>query len=62
MWGAISDKRTGPSFTVAAGLASTVRSGPSPVSDSRLPFSSRPTTRRVTVEVFDPASTRESVN
>jgi hypothetical protein len=42
-------------------------SGPTPmglvtiftVSDSRLPFSSPPTTRRVTVEVFDPASTRE---
>jgi hypothetical protein len=30
------------------------------VSDSRLPFSSPPTTRRVTVEVFDPASTRIS--
>jgi hypothetical protein len=29
------------------------------VSDSRLPFSSPPTTRRVTVEVFDPASTWE---
>jgi hypothetical protein len=29
-------------------------------SDSRLPFSSPPTTRRVTVEVFDPTSTRES--
>jgi hypothetical protein len=28
------------------------------VSDSILPFSSPPTTRRVTVEVFDPASTR----
>jgi hypothetical protein len=28
------------------------------VSDSRLPFSLPPTTRRVTVEVFDPASTR----
>jgi hypothetical protein len=28
------------------------------VSDSRLPFSSPPTTRRATVEVFDPASTR----
>jgi hypothetical protein len=27
------------------------------VSDSRLPFSSPPTTRRATVEVFDPAST-----
>jgi hypothetical protein len=29
------------------------------VSDLRLPFSSPPTARRVTVEVFDPASTRE---
>jgi hypothetical protein len=28
------------------------------VSDLRLPFSSPPTTRRATVEVFDPASTR----
>jgi hypothetical protein len=28
------------------------------VSDSRLPFSSPPTTRRATVEVFEPASTR----
>jgi hypothetical protein len=28
------------------------------LSDSRLPFSSPPSTRRVTVEVFDPASTR----
>jgi hypothetical protein len=27
----------------------------------RLPFSSPPTTRRVTVEVFDPASTRASL-
>jgi hypothetical protein len=30
------------------------------LSDSRLPFFSPPKTRRVTVEVFDPASTRES--
>jgi hypothetical protein len=28
------------------------------VSDLRLPFSSPPTTRRVTVEVFDPAFTQ----
>jgi hypothetical protein len=28
------------------------------VSDLKLSFSSPPTTRRVTVEVFDPASTR----
>jgi hypothetical protein len=31
------------------------------VSDLRLPFSSPPMTRRVTVEVFDPASTRDRV-
>jgi hypothetical protein len=31
------------------------------VSDLRLPFSSPPTTRRVTVDVFDPASTRVSL-
>jgi hypothetical protein len=31
------------------------------VSDLRLPFSSPPATRRVTVEVFDPASTRVSL-
>jgi hypothetical protein len=30
------------------------------VSDSRLPFSSPHTTRRATVEVFDPASTRDN--
>jgi hypothetical protein len=30
------------------------------VSDSRLPILTPPTTRRVTVEVFDPASTREA--
>jgi hypothetical protein len=64
MWGALSDERTGLSFTTA----------PDPrqrshfrvrvpwdswpyftVSDSRLPFSSPPT-----VKVFDPASTRET--
>jgi hypothetical protein len=32
------------------------------VSDSRLLLSSPPTTRRVTVEVFDPASTRGTVS
>jgi hypothetical protein len=70
-WGALSDDRTGLSFTIA----------PHPrqrshfrvqlpldlwpyftVSDSRLPFSSSPTTRRVTVEVFDPASTQDLSN
>jgi hypothetical protein len=67
MWGALSDKRTGLSFTTAAGPRqpshSRVRvpwhSWPYfTLSNSRLPFSSPPTTGRVTVEVFDPASTR----
>jgi hypothetical protein len=70
MWGALSDERTGLSFTIASGARqrshSRVRvpwdSRPCfTVSDSRLPFSSPPTTRRVTMEVFDPASTRETV-
>jgi hypothetical protein len=69
MWGALSDERTGLSFTIAAGPSqrshSQVRapwdSRPYfTVSDLRLAFSSPPTTRRVTVEVFDPASTRVS--
>jgi hypothetical protein len=34
----------------------------SAVSDLRLPFSSPPTTRRVTVEVFDPASRQSQCN
>jgi hypothetical protein len=67
LWGALSDERTGLSFIYAAGPCqcnlSLVRvpwdSRPYfTVSDLRLPFSSPPTTRRVTVEVFDPASTR----
>jgi hypothetical protein len=56
IWGAFSDERTGLPFAIATGLASAVIFGS--VSDSRLPFSSPHTTRRVTVEVFDPASTR----
>jgi hypothetical protein len=63
MWGALSDERTGLSFTIAAGLASTIIVGSeshgtrdhtllSQIRD--LPFSSPPTTRRATVEVFDP--------
>jgi hypothetical protein len=68
MWGALSDERTGLSFTIAAGprqrglsLAGVPwDSWPYfTVSESRLPFSSPPTTCRVTVEVFDPASTRD---
>jgi hypothetical protein len=70
VWGILSDERTGLPFTIAAGPCqrslSRVRvpwdSRPYfAVSDLRLPFSSSPTTRRVTVEVFDPASTRESL-
>jgi hypothetical protein len=64
----ISDERTGLSFihVYAAGLRQPSLSRvPVPweswpyftVSDLRLPFSSPPTTRRVTVEVFEPAST-----
>jgi hypothetical protein len=71
MWDALSDERTGLSFTTSAGPRQRSHSQvrvPShslpyfTVSDSRLPFSSPPTTRRVTVEVFDPASTRGSIN
>jgi hypothetical protein len=70
LWGALSDERTGLSFTIAAGPHQRSRSRfrvPSDsrpsftVTDSRLPFSSPPTTRRVTVQVFDPASTQDSL-
>jgi hypothetical protein len=70
MWGALSDERAGLPFKIAADPRQRSHlqarfpcdSGPYfTVSDSRLPFSSPPTTRRVTVEVFDPASTRGSV-
>jgi hypothetical protein len=63
LWGALFEDRTGLSFTVAGGCRqrslSRVRvPGDSrpyfTVSDLRLPFSSPPTTRRVTVEVFEP--------
>jgi hypothetical protein len=69
MWGALSDERTGLYFTMAPGPRQRnyfrVRvpwdSWPYfTVPDSRLSFSSPPTTRRATVEVFDPASTRET--
>jgi hypothetical protein len=65
--GALSDKMTGLSFLYAAGPRQRYLSFVQvhwdsrpyfTVSDLRLPFSSPPTTRRVTVEVFDPASTR----
>jgi hypothetical protein len=70
-WGALSDERTGLSFVCTAGPCQRNLSRVLvpwdlrpyfPVSDLRLPFSSPPTTRRVTVEVFDPASTRVAVN
>jgi hypothetical protein len=66
MWSALSDERTGLLFTIAAGPRqrshSRVRvpldSRPYfTVSDSRLPFSSLPTTHRDTVEVVDTTST-----
>jgi hypothetical protein len=68
MCAVLSDERTGLSFTIDAGHRhsshSQVRvpwdSRPYfTVSNSRLPFSSPPTTRRATVEVFDPASIRD---
>jgi hypothetical protein len=66
MWGALSGERTGLSFTIAAGSSQRSHSRVRvpwdlglylTVSDLRLPFSSPPTTHRVTVKVFDPAST-----
>jgi hypothetical protein len=66
-WGALSDERTGLSFVCAAGPCQCSLSRVLvpwdlrpyfTVSDLRLPFLSPPTTHRVTVEVFDPASTR----
>jgi hypothetical protein len=68
MWSALSDERTSLSFTIAADPRQCCHSRVrvlwdsrtySTVSDSRLPFSSPPTTRRVTVEVYDPASTQQ---
>jgi hypothetical protein len=67
--GALSDKRTGLSFVFAAGTRQRSLTGVRvpwdtwpyfTVSDLKLPFSSSPTTRRVTMEVLEPASTRVS--
>jgi hypothetical protein len=67
-WSAPSDERTGLSFTIPAGprqcslFRVRVPLDLWPyfnVSDSRLPLSSPPATRRVTVEVFDLASKRD---
>jgi hypothetical protein len=69
MWGVPSDERTDLSFVIATGPGQRSHSRVKVpwdsrphfnVSDSRLPFLSLPTSRRVTVEVFDPASTRVS--
>jgi hypothetical protein len=66
IWGALSDERTGLSFTIAADLRTAQSfSGPSPVELATIfyclrfetSFSSPPTTRWATVEAFDPAST-----
>jgi hypothetical protein len=65
---ALSDERTGLSLTTAAGPRQRVHSRVRvpwdsrtyfTVSDSRLPFSSSSKIRLATVEVFDPASTRD---
>jgi hypothetical protein len=67
MWSALSDEKTSLSFVYAAGPSQRSLSQARvlwdsrpyfTVSDLKLPFSSPPTTRRIKVEVFDPASTR----
>jgi hypothetical protein len=69
MWSALSDERTGLSFTIAVGPHRSRHSRVQvtqdsrlyyTVSDSRLPFSSSPTTRRAVVEVVDSASTQKN--
>jgi hypothetical protein len=64
-WGALSDERKGLSFVYAVGPCQSNLSRVRvpwdsrqyfTLSDLRLPFSSPPTTRRLTVEIFDPAS------
>jgi hypothetical protein len=66
LWGALTDERMGLSFVYAAGPCQRSLSRVRvpwdlrpyfTVSDLRLPFLSPPTAHRVTVEVFDPAST-----
>jgi hypothetical protein len=67
IWGALSDERTGLPFAIATGPRQRSLSRVQvpwdlrpyfTASHLRLPFWSPPTTRRVTLEVFDPASTR----
>jgi hypothetical protein len=68
MWDTLSDGRTDLSFTIAAGprqrshFRVRVPCNSEPyftLSDSKLLFSSHPTTRKATVEKFNPASTRD---
>jgi hypothetical protein len=69
MWGALSHERTGLSFIIAAGPRQRSHSQVRVSWDSRLYFTvslsfetsflSPPTTRRATVEVYDPASTSD---
>jgi hypothetical protein len=63
IWGTLSDERAGLSFTIAFGPRQRSHFQDHipcnswlyfTVSDSRLPYLSHPTTRRVTVEVFEP--------
>jgi hypothetical protein len=66
VWGALSDGRTGLSFAITAGARQRSHSRVQVSWDSRPYFtvpdsrlcSSPPTTRRATMKVFDPASTR----
>jgi hypothetical protein len=69
-WVTLSNERTGPLFTIVAGPCqrsySRIRVPLDwlpyfSVSDSGLPLLSPPTTLRATVEVFDPALTRDSL-
>jgi hypothetical protein len=67
MRGPLSEERMSLLFTIAADPCQRSHSRVRDpriyftVSDSRLPFSSLPTTHRVTVKLFDPASTRETL-
>jgi hypothetical protein len=71
IWGAVSDERIGLSFTIVTGPRQHSHSRVRvpwdlrpyvTVSGLRLPFLSPSTTRRATVEIFYPASTREELN
>jgi hypothetical protein len=71
MWGALSDERTGLSFTIAAGPRQLSQSrvripwdswSHFTVSDSRLPFSSPPTTCRATMQADSSRGTDKAEN